>query len=124
MRVINALWVIAILGGVGMAAKPALADTWSGAYKGTIVSTYADGRVVKVYVEPDHSYSIDPGNGGAKIKGTWKDANGQSCFTPTDPPPAPDTKPICFPLKDYKMGDTFEGEDASGKFKGVIQPGR
>jgi hypothetical protein len=124
MKVINAVGVLAVLWGVGLTAQSALADTWTGAYKGTIVSTYTDGRVVKVYVEPDHTYSIDPGNGGAKIKGTWKDGNGQSCFTATDPPPAPDAKPICFPLKEYKVGDTFDGEDASGKFKGVIQSGR
>jgi len=124
MRVVNALSVLAILSGVGLATGSAWADTWAGAYKGTIVSTYTDGRVVKVYVEPDHTYSIDPGNGGTKVKGTWSDADGQSCFTATDPPPAPDAKPICFPLKEYKVGDTFDGEDASGKFTGEIKAGR
>src|SRR5579871_4538896 len=80
------------------------ADTWSGAYGNTITSTYSDGRVVKVYVEPDHSYSIILPN-GSKLKGVWADGDGQSCFTLTDPPPAPGAKPSCFPLKEYKVGD-------------------
>jgi hypothetical protein len=115
-------WALTILAFCGAVASPALADTWSGAYGGTIESTYTDGRVVKVYVNADHSYSIALPN-GSMIKGTWADGT-ESCFTPTDPPPAPGTKPICFPLKEYKLGDTFQGEDASGKFTGVIKPGR
>ncbi len=100
---------------------PAFADTWTGAYDGTIESTYADGRVVKVYVNADHSYSIALPD-GAILKGTWADAGGQSCFFPTNPPPG--AKPSCFPVKEYKIGDTFTGEDASGKFSGVIKAGR
>jgi hypothetical protein len=106
-----------------LAATPAFADTWSGAYGGTIESTYSDGRVVRVYVNADHSYWIAL-PGGAKIKGTWADGAGQSCFTPSDPPPKPGDKPVCFALKDYKIGDTFQGEDATGKFNGVIKAGR
>jgi len=121
MRSDLALWTV--LAFCGMAAAPALADTWSGAYGGTIESTYTDGRVVKVYVNADHTYSIALQN-GSMIKGTWMDGGNQSCFTPTDPPPAPDAKPVCFPLKEYRLGDTFQGEDASGKFTGVIKPGR
>lgn len=102
---------------------PAFADTWSGAYGNTIVSTYSDGRVVKVYVEADHSYLLTLPNGD-KLKGTWADGSDGSCFTVTDPPPAPGAKPICFPLKEYKLGDSFEGSDSSGSFKGVIQAGR
>ena len=104
-------------------ASSAFADTWSGAYGNTIVSTYSDGRVVKVYVEPDHSYSITLPN-GATLKGTWADGQEGSCFTVTDPAPAPNSKPTCFPLKDYRVGDTFEGSDSSGSFKGVVQAGR
>lgn len=105
------------------AATPALADTWTGAYGGTIVSTYADGRVVKVYVNPDHTYSIGLPN-GKTLKGSWADANGQSCFTLTDPPPAPGSAPSCFPIKEYKVGDSFSGDDATGHFTGVIKAGR
>ena len=106
------------------AAVPALAgDTWAGAYSGTIVSTYANGSVVKVYVNADHTYSITLPNGGT-LKGTWADGDGGSCFTTTDPPQPAGSKPTCFPLKEYKIGDTFAGEDATGKFTGVIVAGR
>ena len=105
------------------AVMPAVADTWTGAYGNTITSTYADGRVVKVYVEPDHTYSIVLPN-GAKLKGTWADADGKSCFTLTVPPPPPGSEPSCFPLKEYKVGDTFSGEDKTGKYVGVINSGR
>src|ERR1700743_2623739 len=105
------------------AATPALADTWTGAYGGTIESTYADGKVVKVYVNADHSYAITLPN-GAVLKGIWADAGGQSCFTVTDPPPATGAPPTCFPAKEYKVGDTFQGQDANGKFSGIIKAGR
>ncbi|HWA90121.1 MAG TPA: hypothetical protein VG889_08820 [Rhizomicrobium sp.] len=104
-------------------ATQASADTWTGAYGNTIESTYGDGRVVKVYVEADHSYSILLPN-GATLKGTWADAGGQSCFTVTDPPQKPGATPTCFPVKEYKIGDTFSGDDATGHFNGAIKAGR
>ena len=106
---------------IGLAALPAQAGTWTGAYGNTIVSTYQDGRVVKVYVQPDHTYSIAL-PGGKTLKGTWADANGESCFTLSNP--APGAKPTCFPEKAYKVGDTFSGKDASGSFTGKIVAGR
>lgn len=115
--------VFAIAAGAALMSVPALADTWSGAYGNTIDSTYTDGRTAKVYVEADHTYSIKLPDGFV-IKGTWADAGGQSCFTPTDPAPKPGDKPVCFPVKEYKLGDTFTGADSSGSFTGVIHPGR
>jgi hypothetical protein len=97
---------------------PTLADTWSAVYGNTITSTYTDGRVVKVYVDVDHSYSILLPN-GQTLKGTWADAGGQSCFTLSS-----GGKPSCFPIKDYKVGDTFGGSDATGSYTGVITAGR
>lgn len=105
------------------ASHPALAGTWDGAYGNTITSTYTDGRVVKVYVESDHTYSIVLPD-GSKLRGNWADADGQSCFTITDPPAAPGAKPSCFPLKEYKVGDSFSGQDSTGKYVGVITAGR
>lgn len=104
-------------------ASSALADTWTGAYGNTIVSTYSDGRVVKVYVEADHSYAITLPD-GSKLTGTWADGADGSCFTVTNPPQPAGAKPTCFALKEYKVGDTFEGSDSTGSFKGVVQAGR
>lgn len=106
-----------------LAAAPAVAGTWDGAYNATVVSTYTDGRTAKVFVNADHTYTIALPN-GATLKGTWADAGGQSCFTLTDPAPKPGDKPVCFPVKEYKVGDTYGGEDATGKFTAVIQAGR
>lgn len=122
MRTMNVLWAVALLGGVGLAGGAA-AGTWSAAYNGTIVSTYEDGRVVDVYVNADNTYAIVPRDGTQAMKGTWKDEAGQSCFTVTDPP-QDNPQPVCFPIKEYKVGDSFQGEDSSGKFTGVIQAGR
>jgi len=103
---------------VAAAAVPALADTWTGVYGNTITSTYSDGRVVKVYVNDDHSYSVVLPD-GKTLNGTWADANGQSCFTLST-----GGTPSCFPIKEYQVGDTFSGTDATGSFTGVISAGR
>jgi hypothetical protein len=79
--------------------------------------------VVDVYVNGDNTYSIVPRDGSQALKGTWKDEGGQSCFTITEPPQE-NAQPVCFPLKEYKVGDTFKGEDSTGKFTGEIKPGR
>ncbi len=103
---------------------PAFADTWTGAYENTIVSTYDDGHIVDVYVEPDHSYTIVPRDGSATISGTWSDKTGESCFTITDPAEYAGGDPLCFAIKEYKVGDTFEGSDSTGHFTAEIVKGR
>jgi hypothetical protein len=115
--------ITAALIAAALACTPALADTWSGAYDATINSTYTDGRTAKVFVNADHTYSIALPN-GPTLKGTWADADGLSCFTLTDPAPKPGDKPVCFPVREYKVGDTYSGEDATGKFTATITAGR
>lgn len=104
--------------------SPAFADTWTGAYGNTIVSTYDDGHIVDVFVEPDHTYTIVPRNGGDTISGTWSDKTGESCFTITDPAKYVGSDPLCFAIKDYKIGDTFDGKDSTGHFTAEIVKGR
>jgi hypothetical protein len=111
--------LVAIACGVGAAA----AETWSAAYGGTIVATYANGSSVKVFIEPDHTFSIAPPQGD-KLSGTWKDEGGQSCFTVTVPAAAAGGAPTCVPDKDYQVGDGFDGKDATGAFHAVINAGR
>lgn len=106
-----------------LTATAVSADTWSGAYGNTIVSTYDNGTVVKVYVEPNHTYTIKLPS-GQTLSGTWADGGGQSCFTVTNPPPKPGATPTCFALREYKVGDSFSGQDSNGGFHGVINPGR
>ena len=122
MRIKTYLAAIAL--GAFATNVPAFADTWSGAYDNTIVSTYDDGHVVDVYVESDHTYTIVPRNGGDTISGVWADSGNKSCFTIKDPPKYAKGEPLCFALRDYQVGDTFEGTDSTGHFKAVIVKGR
>ena len=118
---------VRVLSGIlcfGLCVGPAAADTWSGAYGNTIVSTYDDGHVVNVYVDEDHTYTIVPKAGGEMISGTWEDGGGESCFTITDPASYAGGEPLCFEQKDYQVGDTFEGTDSTGHFAAVIVKGR
>jgi hypothetical protein len=105
------------------AAGAAMAETWGAAYGGTIVATYDDGHQVKVFVQPDHSFRIVPATGAA-LTGTWSDEAGQSCFTITQPKAATGGAPTCVADKDYQVGDSFDGKDATGPFHAVINPGR
>lgn len=111
------------IAGVAVAAGPAAADTWSAAYTSTVVATYADGHAVKVFIEPDHSFKIQPPSGDP-LSGTWKDDAGQSCFTITAPAAAAGGAPTCIADKDYKVGDAFDGKDGTGAFHAVINAGR
>ena len=77
-----------------------------------------------MFVNADHSYSIKTTEGKMILSGTWADGADGSCFTQTDPAPSADAKPLCFPLKDYKVGDSFTGSDPSGSFTGVVTAGR
>lgn len=104
--------------------SPSFADTWSAAYDNTIVSTYDSGKVVDVYVEADHSYSIVPRDGSGEITGTWSDSTGESCFTIEAPAAYAGGAPLCFPIKDYQVGDSFEGTDSTGHFVAKIVKGR
>ena len=115
---------IAIAGFALAQAGPSLAaDTWAVAYGATIVATYSDGHSVKVFVESDHSYSIVPAS-GETIRGTWADDGSQSCFTIASPAAYAGGAPVCLPSKAYQVGDSFQGQDATGSFTGVIQSGR
>lgn len=115
---------IVVAAGLALGMSAAYADTWSGAYGNTIVSTYDNGDVVHVYVEPDHTYTITDAKGDQVASGTWKDGPDGSCFTVTDPPPSGSAAPLCFDIKDYQVGDTFEGSDESGHFTAKIVKGR
>jgi hypothetical protein len=121
----SALLFAAAMAASGLAGS-AYADTWSNAYGGTVESTYTDGRMVKVYINADHTYLIKKPDGTMVVKGTWADADasGQTCFMATDPPPPPNAKPICFAAKDHQIGDSWPGEDPSGKFTSVLKAGR
>jgi hypothetical protein len=117
------MWgALALAGAAGLAA-PAAADTWSAAYTGTIVATYADGHSVKVFTNPDHTFVIRPATGDP-LSGTWQDEGAQTCFTITAPAAAAGGAPTCIADKAYQVGDSFDGKDGTGAFHAVIDAGR
>lgn len=111
------------LAGVAALAGPAAADTWSAAYTGTVVATYADGHSVKVFTNADHTFKIQPASGDP-LTGTWADGGTQTCFTITAPAAAAGGAPTCVADKAYQVGDSFDGKDATGAFHAVITAGR
>ena len=111
----------------GAQANDAVMD---GLIGNTIVVTFPSGHVTKVYVEAGHAYSVT--HDGKAAKGTWSDDGKQTCYTETDPPPPPGTKPICLPSIAHKVGDswvvpvakdTVEGGKSNGDGHAVVVAG-
>ena len=111
-------------GALAVAAAPALAGTWTGAYGNTIDATYTDGRTAKVFVEPDHTYSIKLPD-GTVLKGTWADGAGQSCFTLTDPRARARRQADVLPAQGVQgRGHVRRPRIPAGDFTSVIHAGR
>jgi hypothetical protein len=100
---------IALLAAAGSMALSAGAlandNVMKGLYGNTIIVTFPGNHVTKVYVEPDHAYTVT--HDGKPAKGTWSDDGKQTCYTETDPAPPPGTKPICLPSIAHKVGDSW-----------------
>ena len=114
---------LGLLAAAALTAEPAAADTWTAAYGGTVVATYANGNAVKVLIDADHTFTIVPPTGD-KLSGTWKDDGAQSCFTITAPAAAAGGAATCVQSKSYQVGDGFDGKDATGAFHAVVTAGR
>lgn len=79
------------------------------AYGNTVVVTYPGGVVSKLYVEADGTYTATSPMGA--VKGTWAIADGQTCFTQTEPAGVPAS---CGPTVDKQIGDTWDGVGVGG----------
>ena len=108
-RILLGAAVLALTAGV------ALADNFEGYYGNTVVTTTADGAVIKTKINKDGTYASTLPN-GTTAKGTWawKDAT-TACFTQTEPAPAAGSGPACFPIAPHKVGDSWTGKAADGK---------
>lgn len=109
------------------AATAALAgDPYAGYYGNTVNITSPSGKTDKAFVNPDGTWERKNAD-GSTMKGTYKVApDGKTaCFTQTEPPPAPDQKPACFPTDSRKAGDNWETKDDKGNVtKWSITAGR
>jgi len=80
----------------------------SGMVGNTIVLTGANNMMIKVQLRADGTYQTAVG-GGPTVKGTWKDKDGQLCYTQTMPAPAAG-QPAEFcaqGMNGRKVGDTW-----------------
>lgn len=93
-------------------AGPASADNMAGFYGNTVVCTYPNGNVTKVYAEPGGVYSVV--RGGQTIAGQWSDDGTNVCYTETNPAPPAGTKNICVASKPWKIGDGWQVTDPTG----------
>lgn len=101
-------------------ASPALADPMAAAYGNTVVITYGDGTVVKLYIDEGGSYSGESPAG--QTSGTWEISGGQTCFTQTAPEAGP---PSCSATVEKNVGDSWQGTGQGGAPVTVtIQAGR
>lgn len=94
---------------VGGAAR---ADTEAGMYGNTVVCSYPDGAVTKVYLEAGGAYTVV--RGGKTIAGKWTDDGTNVCYTDTDPAPPAGAKDICVAAKAWKVGDSWTVTDPAG----------
>jgi hypothetical protein len=107
-------------------ATAALADPYAGYYGNTVNMTGPSGKTDKAYVNPDKTWERRNADGSV-MKGTYEvAADGKTaCFKQTEPPPAPEQKPACFPTDNRKAGDAWETKDDKGNVtKWTITAGR
>ena len=100
---------LAVMGAAGAAS----ADPMAGAYNNTITITYPNGATTKMFIDADGTYSAKTPD-GATAKGTWKVADGSTCFTQTDPAPPAGTPANCSPTVERKVGDSWTAAGPNG----------
>ena len=111
---------------LGLAGGAAQADM-SGMVGNTIVLSGDNNMQIKVQLHADGTYQTAI-SGGPTMKGTWKDKDGQLCYTQTDPAPQ-QGQPAEFcaaGMNGHKVGDTWTqaGPGGSGGLKGAVVAGQ
>ena len=105
-------------------AGTAMADPMAGAYGNTVTITYPNGVAAKMMIDADGAYTT-VGPDGSKAKGTWKAADGQTCFTQIDPAPPAGMAANCSPTVEHKAGDSWDAPGPNGStLKIAIVAGR
>jgi hypothetical protein len=114
---------------IGSAAALAFAGAasadMSGMVGNTIVLSGANNFSVKVQLHADGTYQTVTAQG--TVKGTWKEDNGQLCYTQTDPaPPAGRPATYCAQgMSGKKVGDTWTQPGPGGaSMNGTVVAGQ
>jgi hypothetical protein len=106
---------LALLSAIAIAATsvPALAqdDLMAGYYGNTLTINIQDMWHGKLFINADHTYSMDGDNGPSK--GSWTLEGSKFCFRQVDPKADPDTPTCSNFAKAYKVGDKWANTDSN-----------
>ena len=97
-----------------VALAPALTNTpaMEPAFTSTIVSTYADGREAKLWLDADGTYH-GQGRRGDPSNGRWLLKHDKLCFRQSRPIPIPFS--WCTPMLEPKVGASWPGKSVTGE---------
>jgi hypothetical protein len=123
--------VIALAGGLALAATSASADDlMASTYGNTVKSTDSKGVSSTLLFNADGTYTVNatgPDGKPVSIPGKWttKDGGATLCLESAGPPNAPPPPPSCSPLTAHKVGDTWTvTNDTNQSFTVVLVAGR
>lgn len=126
------LFAAVALGAV-LSAGAAYAGAMDNTFGNTIgVTNKENGATSKMFFEPDGTYTATAVTAeGQEVSGsgTWTEADGRICITPTLPADAPEGTPqpatSCGPLEEHQVGDTWDfTNDAGENFTITLTAGR
>ncbi len=96
------------------AGPPSASDQLlSPAFSGTIVSTYPDGRVSKLWLNRDGSFSAE-GRKHERQAGRWVVQNHNVCLSQLKPFPIPFAK-YCSPIPSTGVAESWTGKAVTGE---------
>lgn len=97
---------------VAFLAALTIAPAMEPAFTSTIVSTYADGREAKLWLDADGTYR-GQGRRGDPSNGRWLLKLGKLCFRQSRPIPVPFS--YCTPMLEPKVGVSWPGKSITGE---------
>ena len=114
-RLLAAALIFAAAPAAALAVPPPAATVDSrleAAFGNTIISTYPDGRVAKLWLERGGVYK-GQGRKGGITSGRWTVKDDKICLRQTRPMPIPMT--YCTPLVEGKVGARWSGKAVTGE---------
>ena|ERR1700741_169209 len=111
---------------LGMFAAVALAtsafagdEVMASRFGNTTVVTTASGAVLKIWYNPDHTWT---GDMGGPTSGTWKVDGNTLCVTYNNPPPGA-VNPTCSPAMERKIGEHWTVGEGVAKLEVTLLAG-
>ncbi len=103
-----------------LAATAALAgdEVMASRFGNTTITTDASGQSSKIYYEADHSFTGVQGE--QQLAGSWAVKGSQVCLTFTSDAPPGYPNPICTPVSNHAVGETW----TAGPFTVQLVEGR